>query len=151
MSFFFRVCMYECMCVCVCACVRACVRTHVCLVWWGIKSVWVCACVRFKCSWGEFNKASARRAFVGWYLSLFIMCKAWLASGFCSFFELIEHLWEFRKLVKNKGWRQKKQAWRIKKVTRKRSVIIKLFLRDLLENTYLINILNFKIYIFTLL
>ena len=25
---------------------------------------------------GEFNKASARRALVDWYLSLFIMCKA---------------------------------------------------------------------------
>ena len=26
---------------------------------------------------GEFNNASARRALVDWYLSLFIMCKAW--------------------------------------------------------------------------
>ena len=26
---------------------------------------------------GEFNNASARRALVDWYLSLFILCKAW--------------------------------------------------------------------------
>ena len=26
---------------------------------------------------GEFNNASARRALVDWYLSLFIMCEAW--------------------------------------------------------------------------
>ena len=26
---------------------------------------------------GEFNNASARQALVDWYLSIFIMCKAW--------------------------------------------------------------------------
>ena len=26
---------------------------------------------------GKFNNASARRALVDWYLSLFVMCKAW--------------------------------------------------------------------------
>ena len=26
---------------------------------------------------GEFNNARARRALVDWYLSLFVMCKAW--------------------------------------------------------------------------
>ena len=26
---------------------------------------------------GEFNNSSARRALVDWYLSIFIMCKAW--------------------------------------------------------------------------
>ena len=30
-----------------------------------------------KLTLGEFNNASARRALVDWYLSLFIMCKAW--------------------------------------------------------------------------
>ena len=33
--------------------------------------------IRQKWYWGEFNNASARRALVDWYLSLFIMCKAW--------------------------------------------------------------------------
>ena len=36
---------------------------HVCTICWD--------------TWGEFNNASARRALIDWYLSLFIMCKAW--------------------------------------------------------------------------
>ena len=38
----------------------------------GFKSLFNCKLDR-----GEFNNAKARRALVDWYLSLFVMCKAW--------------------------------------------------------------------------
>ena len=36
-----------------------------------------CKAVNRYATWGEFNNARARRALVEWYLSLFVMCKAW--------------------------------------------------------------------------
>ena len=55
--------------------------TYIC-----IKLVTLVVCASFGCTSkayigyytrGEFNNARARRALVDWYLSLFVMCKAW--------------------------------------------------------------------------
>ena len=44
--------------------------------WYEIRDVLVPNFSRAVWNCGKFNNASARRALVDWYLSLFVMCKA---------------------------------------------------------------------------